>query len=110
LCPECTKVITARIFEENRNVAMQKFCGEQGSFRDIVFSDVDLYLRWRNGTLAIASACRIHVEGAKACPDGCGLCGMHTSHTALANVDLTNRCNLTCPVCFRQCQCRGISV
>ncbi len=32
---------------------------------------------------------------------------MHTSHTALANVDLTNRCNLTCPVCFANANVAG---
>jgi uncharacterized radical SAM superfamily Fe-S cluster-containing enzyme len=47
------------------------------------------------------------VEGAKSCPNDCGLCGMHTTHTALANVDLTNRCNLTCPVCFANANVAG---
>ena len=47
------------------------------------------------------------VEGGTSCPDDCGLCGMHTSHTALANVDLTNRCNLTCPVCFANANVAG---
>ena len=32
---------------------------------------------------------------------------MHTSHTGLANVDLTNRCNLTCPVCFANANAAG---
>lgn len=32
---------------------------------------------------------------------------MHTSHTALANVDLTNRCNLTCRVCFANANVAG---
>ncbi len=32
---------------------------------------------------------------------------MHTSHTVLANVDLTNRCNLTCPVCFANANAAG---
>ena len=25
---------------------------------------------------------------------------MHTTHTSLANVDITGKCNLTCAVCF----------
>ena len=41
------------------------------------------------------------------CPDDCGLCNLHTSHTGLANVDLTNRCNLTCPVCFANANAAG---
>ena len=32
---------------------------------------------------------------------------MHTSHTGLANLDLTNRCNLTCPVCFANANVAG---
>lgn len=39
------KVIAAEIFEEDGKVVMQKFCAEHGSFRDIVFGDVDLYLK-----------------------------------------------------------------
>src|ERR1039458_7328764 len=47
------------------------------------------------------------VTNATRCPDDCGLCNLHTSHTGLANVDLTNRCNLTCPVCFANANAAG---
>ena len=46
-------------------------------------------------------------ERQNAAPTDCGLCNMHTSHTGLANVDLTNRCNLTCPVCFANANAAG---
>ena len=108
LCPECNKIIAADIFAENGKVVMAKRCAEHGSFRDIVFSDVELYLKmeeWNFGdNLGLSNP---QVEGGKSCPDDCGLCGMHTSHTALANVDLTNRCNLTCPVCFANANTAG---
>jgi hypothetical protein len=108
LCPECTKVIPANIFAESGNVIMEKRCVEHGHFRDIVFSDVELYLKmeeWNFGdNLGLSNP---QVEGGVTCPDDCGLCGMHTSHTALANVDLTNRCNLTCPVCFANANVAG---
>ena len=32
---------------------------------------------------------------------------MHTSHTGLANIDLTNRCNLTSPVCYANANAAG---
>ena len=108
LCPECTKVIPALILEDDGKVVMEKACPEHGPFRDIVFSDVELYLKmeeWNFGdNLGLSNP---QVEGGKTCPDDCGLCGMHTSHTALANVDLTNRCNLTCPVCFANANVAG---
>jgi 7,8-dihydro-6-hydroxymethylpterin dimethyltransferase len=108
LCPECIKVIPADIFADDGKVVMEKTCAEHGQFRDIVFSDVELYLKmeeWNFGdNLGLSNP---QVEGGVSCPDDCGLCGMHTSHTALANVDLTNRCNLTCPVCFANANVAG---
>jgi 7,8-dihydro-6-hydroxymethylpterin dimethyltransferase len=108
LCPECVRVIDARVFEENGRVIMEKTCAQHGYFRDVVFSDVRLYLKMENwhfgdnrglANPAIPSATR--------CPDQCGLCSMHASHTVLSNVDLTNRCNLTCPVCFANANAAG---
>ena len=108
LCPECNRVILADIFAEDGKVMMEKSCAEHGIFRDIVFSDIELYLKmeeWNFGdNLGLSNP---QIEGGKSCPDDCGLCGMHTSHTALANVDLTNRCNLTCPVCFANANVAG---
>ena len=34
------------------------------------------------------------------CPANCGLCSSHLSHTALSNITVTNRCDLTCWYCF----------
>ncbi len=108
LCPECNRVIPADIFAEDGKVVMQKSCADHGQFRDIIFSDIELYLKmeeWNFGdNLGLSNP---QVEGGTSCPDDCGLCSMHTSHTALANVDLTNRCNLTCPVCFANANTAG---
>lgn len=108
LCPECTNVIPALIFEENGKAIMEKTCPEHGPFRDIISSDVKLYLKmeqWQFGDNRGVS----NPAMAKAvnCPTDCGLCSIHHSHTVLANVDLTNRCNLTCPVCFANANTAG---
>jgi hypothetical protein len=108
LCPECTQLIDARIFEESGKVVMEKHCPDHGDFRDIVFSDARLYLKMEQWSFGDNRG--LHnpvVADAARCPDDCGLCNMHTSHTALANVDLTNRCNLTCPVCFANANAAG---
>jgi len=108
ICPECLQVIDARLFEEDGAVYMEKTCATHGEFRDKIYSDARLYLKmeqWEFGdnrgleNPAVADATR--------CPDDCGLCSMHTSHTVLSNVDLTNRCNLTCPVCFANANVAG---
>jgi hypothetical protein len=110
LCPDCLKVIAARIFEENGKVMMEKTCPEHGDFKDCVYSDVKLYEKmeqWEFGDLPGLSNPAINKGAEAECPTDCGLCSMHTSSTALANVDLTNRCNLTCPVCFANANAAG---
>lgn len=41
------------------------------------------------------------------CPYDCGICPQHKSHTCLAIIDVTNRCNLKCPVCFANAAAAG---
>src|SRR5579872_918528 len=108
LCPECTRVIEAREFEENGAVYMEKTCPTHGYFRDKIYGDVKLYLKmeqWYFGDNRGLS--NPAIPSASRCPTECGLCSMHTSHTGLANLDLTNRCNLTCPVCFANANAAG---
>ncbi len=108
LCPECTTVIDAVIREDNGKVVMEKRCAEHGEFRDIVYSDAKLYLKMEEWVFGDNRGLKNPaVLDAKNCPDDCGLCSMHTSHTGLANLDLTNRCNLTCPVCFANANVAG---
>jgi uncharacterized radical SAM superfamily Fe-S cluster-containing enzyme len=109
LCPECSALIPARIYEDGGRVVMDKTCPDHGYFKDTVYSDAKLYLKmeeWSFGDNRGVS--NPPVTGATRCPDECGLCSMHTSHTGLANVDLTNRCNLTCPVCFANANAAGV--
>ncbi len=100
LCPECKKVISARIYEENGKVMMEKECPEHGKVTDIYWSDVELYLKAEKFAYDGIGVSNAIIQNAKTCPDNCGMCNLHLSHTVLANLDLTNRCNMKCPICF----------
>ncbi len=109
LCPECSQVIEAVLSEDEQGrVVMEKDCPEHGFFWDVVYSDVKLYLKMEEWSFGDSRGLENPaVTDAKNCPTDCGLCSMHTSHTGLANLDLTNRCNLTCPVCFANANVAG---
>jgi len=108
LCPDCSQLIDATILEDGGKVVMEKHCPNHGDFRDIVYSDAKLYLKMEEWTFGDNRGLENPVvSDATRCPDDCGLCNLHTSHTGLANVDLTNRCNLTCPVCFANANASG---
>ncbi|MCC7460792.1 MAG: radical SAM protein [Proteobacteria bacterium] len=108
LCPECTKVVKARKFEDDGKVWMEKTCKEHGYFKELISPDVEIYMdmftfRFGDGQ----GVSNPIVPDGKRCPEDCGICNMHHSHTALANVDLTNRCDMTCPVCFANANAAG---
>lgn len=108
LCPECRKVIPAEILEKDGRVIMEKTCPEHGFVRDLVYSNAALYKKAERWTYEDGDGIlNPQVAGAKVCPDDCGVCDLHISHAALANVDLTNRCNLRCPICFANANVQG---
>jgi uncharacterized radical SAM superfamily Fe-S cluster-containing enzyme len=100
LCPECKGILDAEIFEQDGKVLMRKTCPKHGEFQDTYWSDAEMYKMAENFAIDGIGVANPYVTDAKDCPADCGLCNRHFSHTALANLDLTNRCNLKCPVCF----------
>ncbi len=99
LCPICLKVIDARIFQEGESVMIEKRCHEHGYFKDLYWSDAPLYrrfMRYRLDGMTLDGSSHLH----HSCPSDCGLCENHKTGTLLGNIDVTNRCNLSCPVCF----------
>lgn len=101
LCPDCSAVIVGRIFVEDGAVHIEKTCPEHGYVRDCINSNAALYAKaaWWSFEEP-AGLARPHVTGAAHCPSDCGLCNQHQSTTCLGQIDLTNRCNMACPICF----------
>jgi len=100
LCPECKKIIPATIFESEGQVLIKKTCPEHGETVDVYWSDVEMYLKAEKFAYDGVGVKNPMIPQAKVCPNECGLCQIHLSHTSLAIIDLTNRCNLKCPICF----------
>jgi 7,8-dihydro-6-hydroxymethylpterin dimethyltransferase len=101
LCPECLSVIPATEYESGGKVMMTKECALHGIFNDIISSDSRIFLdleRWhfRDGR----GFSNPQVTGATRCPAECGICNMHMTHTSVANIDITGKCNLNCNICF----------
>jgi len=107
LCPECLKVIPATIYEEDGKVYLKKTCPDHGEFTDVYWSDYEQYqraLRYEHLGTKLNNP-RTKVD--KSCPYDCGICPEHNSHTVLAIIDVTNRCNLRCPICFAHAGAAG---
>ncbi len=99
LCPYCQRLLPAIIVEREGKLYIRKECPEHGEFEDLYFGDAQAYYRF----LRYAEEGRgthPYVPVSAPCPFSCGLCGMHKNHTALANIVVTNRCDLSCWYCF----------
>ena len=103
ICPVCYRLIDATVYEENGAVYIEKSCAEHGTFKDLCWSDYQLYQRFEARDIEEAGS-RVTTEtGIKEeCPFDCGLCPQHESATVLGIIDVTMRCNLSCPTCFAQ--------
>ncbi len=108
ICPTCRAIIVGRYFVEDGAVWMEKVCPEHGYVKDCINRDVRLYAKamfWSFQEQCGQQYPQV-ADGAH-CPTDCGLCNQHLSSACLANIDLTNRCNLRCPICFANAGAAG---
>lgn len=99
VCPECLRVVEASVIEENGSIYMVKSCPEHGEFKHIYWRDAELFKKVMEYSWEGRGVENPAIKDTN-CPYACGLCPIHKSHTSLGIIDVTNRCNLKCPVCF----------
>jgi uncharacterized radical SAM superfamily Fe-S cluster-containing enzyme len=107
ICPECNQVIRAKLVERRGQVMMLKSCAEHGAYEDIYWSDVDLWNHARNYGVIGGGLENPRTMISNGCPYDCGICPNHKSQTILAIIDVTNNCNLKCPICFANATAAG---
>ncbi|MCW4018390.1 MAG: radical SAM protein [Candidatus Bathyarchaeota archaeon] len=107
ICPECLQALDAEIYEAGGKVFIRKECPQHGQFQELYWSDYDQYIRAERFRFDGEGIENPRTQKVKGCPLDCGICPEHKSHTALAIIDVTNRCNLKCPVCFANASAAG---
>ena len=99
VCPYCYRLLPAVIFEREGKVYIRRICLEHGTIEELYFSDVKIYKRFMKlGEEGVGVTPHVKLEAP--CPFNCGLCPRHKNQTALANLVVTNRCDLSCWYCF----------
>ena len=107
LCPECLRVVHATVYEDGGKVYIKKLCPEHGERSDLYWADYGQYLRARRYEHIGSKLDNPRTETDKGCPFDCGICPEHESSTVLGIIDVTNRCNLRCPICFAHAGAAG---
>lgn len=103
ICTVCLYPVEAKILFKETQVYMDKWCPTHGTERVLIMDDADYYRKCRE----------IYVKAPEmpdhfatpmqyGCPYDCGLCPDHMQHSCLSIVEITDVCNLDCPVCFAE--------
>jgi uncharacterized radical SAM superfamily Fe-S cluster-containing enzyme len=100
LCPHCLSRIDAKIVFEDGNVFMLKTCPEHGFQKTIIATDVEYYKNIRNYNKPSETPLKFNTKTHYGCPYDCGLCQDHEQHSCLTVIEITDRCNLSCPTCY----------
>ncbi len=100
LCPTCLRRVDAKIVFENDKVFMLKRCPEHGRSKVLIADDVAYYKNSRNYNKPSEFPYKFNTATDYGCPYDCGLCPDHEQHSCLTIVEVTDRCNLTCPTCY----------
>src|SRR5688572_6549301 len=99
-CPTCLALIEARVMLRGGRVYFDKDCASCGPSSALVSEDAAYYVRAYGYARAGTEPFVFGHEVAKGCPTDCGTCGDHEQHTCLPIVEVTDHCNLECPVCI----------
>ncbi len=121
ICPDCLQPIPAEIYVDDKTqwVMMRKECKTHGEFKDKLSINKEDYIWGQDfcrdvGSTLTSTQPNYVSSGIKerknGCPYDCGICENHKSAPCIALVDLTNRCNLVCPICFANANAAGYVV
>ena len=101
VCPECLQRIPARRVLRGDRVFLQKTCPQHGVYEVCIWQGKPDYQQWTNYQPP-ASPTVFATEVKDGCPFDCGLCPEHRQQTCCVLLEVTNKCNLQCPVCFAE--------
>ncbi len=93
ICPECYKVVECQLVENLNNIYIHKECNQHGRFEDLYWKDNKFY----------KDLVKLVNEDGLCKPPVCvyGLpCEKHLKKTMQIMINITDRCNSKCPICF----------
>ena len=102
LCSVCLKRVDAKIVFEGDLVFMLKRCKDHGRQKVLIATDKEYYKNCRNYMKPSEIPLKFNTATHYGCPYDCGLCPDHEQHSCLTLIEITDRCNLSCPTCYAE--------
>lgn len=102
ICSTCYRKLEAKIIFQDDNVYLTKRCPEHGSQKVLISNDIPYYKKTRQFIKPSEMPLHFNTPIKYGCPYDCGLCPDHEQHSCLTIVEVTDECNLQCPICYAE--------
>ncbi len=102
LCSKCLRKVEAKVVIQDDRVYLHKWCPEHRLEKVLISTDAEYYKLSRQTLKAGQMPLKFNTPIKYGCPFDCGLCPDHEQHSCLTLVEITDQCNLTCPVCYSE--------
>lgn len=102
LCATCLRKVEAKVVIEDNRVYLHKWCPEHRFEKVLISSDADYYKLSRQTLKPGQMPKKFNTPIRYGCPYDCGLCPDHEQHSCLTLIEITDGCNLTCPICYSE--------
>jgi uncharacterized radical SAM superfamily Fe-S cluster-containing enzyme len=102
ICSTCLGKVEAKIVFERGSVYMLKRCPAHGAERVLISTDEAFYRLQREFIKPGQLPRTFNTPFERGCPYDCGLCPDHEQHSCISLIEITDQCNLTCPVCYAE--------
>src|SRR4051812_39413682 len=102
LCATCLRKVEAKVVIQDQNVFMLKRCPEHGFAKGLISTDAEYYKLSRQTIKPGQMPLKFNTPIKWGCPYDCGLCPDHEQHSCLTLVEITDQCNLSCPICYSE--------
>jgi uncharacterized radical SAM superfamily Fe-S cluster-containing enzyme len=99
-CPTCLTLLLCDVVTRDGKVYFKKVCPTCGPSEALVSEDATYYVNAYQFARAGTEPLRFAAEVQHGCPTDCGTCNDHEQHTCLPIVEVTDHCNLECPICI----------
>ncbi len=101
ICPHCFRKVEGKILIQDGRVLLRRWCPEHGGTTTLLADDALYWRKAREQWIKPPEMPRVFQTPQRwGCPYDCGLCPDHEQHSCLSIVEIADKCNLRCPVCY----------
>lgn len=102
VCDTCRRLIQARVVVRDDGVWFEKVCPDHGRHDVKVADDTAAYLGAYHFHRVASKPFGFATRFAHGCPTDCGLCPEHEQHVCMPIIEITDHCDMGCPICLVQ--------